>query len=48
MVGMPVGPKGISMVDVRDIGEAAAKELLRREQASAPLPSRPIHLKRRV
>ncbi len=36
--GMPVGAKGISMVDVRDIGEAAAKELLRREQASAPLP----------
>ena len=36
--GMPVGAKGISMVDVRDIGEAAAKELLRREQASAPQP----------
>ena len=36
--GMPVGAKGISMVDIRDIGEAAAKELLRREQASAPLP----------
>jgi uncharacterized protein YbjT (DUF2867 family) len=36
--GMPVGAKGISMVDVRDIGEAAAKELLRRERASKPLP----------
>lgn len=36
--GMPVGAKGISMVDIRDIGEAAARELLRREQASAPLP----------
>jgi uncharacterized protein YbjT (DUF2867 family) len=35
---MPVGAKGISMVDVRDIGEAAAKELLRREQAAEPLP----------
>jgi uncharacterized protein YbjT (DUF2867 family) len=35
---MPVGARGISMVDVRDIGEAAAKELIRREQASAPLP----------
>ena len=34
---MPVGTRGISMVDVRDIGEAAAKELLRRERASAPL-----------
>jgi uncharacterized protein YbjT (DUF2867 family) len=37
--GMPIGDKGLSMVDIRDIGEAAAKELLRREHASAPLPS---------
>ncbi len=36
--GMPVGASGISMVDIRDIGEAAAKELLRRERAGAPLP----------
>ena len=36
--GMPIGPKGISMVDIRDIGEAAANELLRRERAAAPLP----------
>jgi uncharacterized protein YbjT (DUF2867 family) len=36
--GMPIGAKGISMVDVRDIGEAAARELLRRERASGPLP----------
>ncbi|MFC3651415.1 NmrA/HSCARG family protein [Dyella humi] len=36
--GMPIGQKGISMVDVRDIGEAAALELLRREQAAFPLP----------
>ncbi|VXC97059.1 NmrA family transcriptional regulator [Burkholderia sp. 8Y] len=35
---MPIGAKGISMVDVRDIGDAAARELLRRERASAPLP----------
>ena len=35
--GMPVGDKGISMVDVRDIGEAAAIELLRRERAPKPL-----------
>ena len=35
--GVPVGSKGISMVDIRDIGEAAALELIRREQASAPL-----------
>jgi uncharacterized protein YbjT (DUF2867 family) len=37
--GMPIGEKGISMVDIRDIGEAAAKELLRRERARTPLPS---------
>lgn len=36
--GMPIGQKGISMVDVRDIGEAAALELVRREQAASPLP----------
>ncbi|GAB7538052.1 NmrA family NAD(P)-binding protein [Burkholderia sp. 3C] len=36
--GMPIGRKGISMVDVRDIGDAAARELLRREHAAGPLP----------
>src|ERR1700739_2861517 len=36
--GMPIGSKGISMVNVRDIGEAAARELLRRERAARPLP----------
>lgn len=36
--GMPIGERGISMVDVRDIGEAAAKELLRRDRAAAPVP----------
>ncbi|MFM0624862.1 SDR family oxidoreductase [Paraburkholderia xenovorans] len=36
--GMPIGAKGISMVDVRDIGEAAARELLRRELAAGRLP----------
>ena len=35
--GMPIGAKGVSMVDIRDIGEAAAIELLRRERASMPL-----------
>ncbi|WP_419729288.1 SDR family oxidoreductase [Lichenicola sp.] len=29
--GMPIGERGVSMVDTRDIGEAAAIELLRRE-----------------
>ncbi len=36
--GMPIGGAGISMVDVRDIGEAAALELLRRERAAKPQP----------
>jgi uncharacterized protein YbjT (DUF2867 family) len=35
--GSPIGAKGVSMVDIRDIGEAAAIELVRREQAAAPL-----------
>ena len=35
---MPIGGKGISMVDVRDIGEAAARQLLRRERAADKLP----------
>jgi uncharacterized protein YbjT (DUF2867 family) len=42
--GMPIGQKGVSMVDVRDIGEAAALELLRREQSSVPLPSETYEL----
>jgi uncharacterized protein YbjT (DUF2867 family) len=36
--GMPIGARGISMVDTTDIGEAAARELLRRERSVAPLP----------
>lgn len=35
--GAPIGSKGVSMVDIRDIGEAAAIELVRREQATTPL-----------
>jgi uncharacterized protein YbjT (DUF2867 family) len=35
--GAPIGVKGVSMVDIRDIGEAAAIELARREQAPVPL-----------
>jgi uncharacterized protein YbjT (DUF2867 family) len=34
----PVGAKGVSMVDIRDIAAAAASELLRRAQAAGPLP----------
>ncbi|HUZ63817.1 MAG TPA: NmrA family NAD(P)-binding protein [Acetobacteraceae bacterium] len=36
--GAPVGAKGVSMVDIRDIAAAAAAELLRRERAPGPLP----------
>ncbi|TPK92570.1 NmrA/HSCARG family protein [Mesorhizobium sp. B2-4-17] len=35
---MPIGSKGLAMVDIRDVGEIAAIELVRREKASMPLP----------
>ncbi|USI74980.1 SDR family oxidoreductase [Sphingomonas morindae] len=35
---MPLGDKGIAMVDARDVGEVAALELLRRNRAPGPLP----------
>ncbi|TCP36845.1 NmrA family NAD(P)-binding protein [Sphingomonas sp. BK235] len=41
---MPIGAKGIAMVDARDIAEIAALELIRRHAASAPLPSETINL----
>jgi len=41
---MPIGSKGIAMVDVSDIAEVAAIELIRREQASAKLPIETINL----
>lgn len=41
---MPVGGKGLAMIDTRDIAEIAAIELLRREQAAAPLPIDRINL----
>jgi uncharacterized protein YbjT (DUF2867 family) len=41
---MPVGAKGLAMIDVRDIAEIAALELLRREQAAEPLPTNRINL----
>ncbi len=34
----PVGDKGVSMIDVRDIADAAVIELLRRDRAPAALP----------
>jgi len=41
---MPIGSKGIAMVDARDIGEIAAIELIRRETSATPLPLDRINL----
>lgn len=41
---MPIGSKGLAMVDTRDIAEVAAIELLRRDQAPATLPTETINL----
>ena len=40
----PIGSVGLAMVDVRDIADAAAAELLRRERAPHPLPRTTIEL----
>lgn len=40
----PVGDKGVSMVDVRDIADAAVIELLRRERSAVPLPRQTFEL----
>jgi len=41
---MPIGSKGLAMIDTRDIGEIAAIELIRREQAAMALPLDRINL----
>ena len=41
---MPLGARGLAMIDTRDIGEIAALALLRREQADGPLPLERINL----
>ena len=41
---MPVGDKGLAMIDTRDIAEIAALELLRRDTADGPLPLNRINL----
>jgi uncharacterized protein YbjT (DUF2867 family) len=41
---MPIGGKGVAMIDARDIAEVAAIELLRRDQAPATLPIETINL----
>jgi uncharacterized protein YbjT (DUF2867 family) len=41
---MPIGDKGLAMVDARDVGEVAAIELIRREEAPEPLPTTRINV----
>ena len=41
---MPIGSKGVAMVDARDIAEVAALELIRRDRASDKLPVETINL----
>jgi uncharacterized protein YbjT (DUF2867 family) len=41
---MPIGSKGLAMVDVRDIGEVAAIELIHRDRATRPMPSERINV----
>lgn len=41
---MPIGGKGIAMVDARDIAEVAAIELIRRDRATGKLPVEIINL----
>jgi uncharacterized protein YbjT (DUF2867 family) len=41
---MPVGGKGLAMVDARDIAEVAAIELIRRHDAAQPLPLERINV----
>jgi uncharacterized protein YbjT (DUF2867 family) len=40
----PVGGVGLAMIDARDIADAAAAELLRRERSPHPLPRTTIEL----
>jgi len=41
---MPIGSKGIAMIDTRDIAEVAAIELIRRDCAAGKLPSTILNL----
>jgi uncharacterized protein YbjT (DUF2867 family) len=41
---MPIGSKGLAMIDTRDISEIAALELIRHEKATGPLPLERINL----
>jgi uncharacterized protein YbjT (DUF2867 family) len=41
---MPIGGKGVAMVDARDIAEVAAVELIRRDTADEKLPNETINI----
>ena len=41
---MPIGDKGLAMIDVRDIGEIAGIELIRRENSAEALPTTRMNL----
>ena len=41
---MPIGGKGVAMVDARDIAEVAAIELIRRDRAPGRLPIETINV----
>ncbi|WP_339900090.1 NmrA/HSCARG family protein [uncultured Gilvimarinus sp.] len=41
---MPIGAKGVAMIDVRDIAEVAALELIRRDQAPGKRPIETLNL----
>ena len=40
----PIGAVGVTMVDIRDVAEVAALELLRRERSPDPLPTETIEI----
>ncbi|SDA24541.1 SDR family oxidoreductase [Sphingomonas sp. NFR15] len=41
---MPIGARGLAMIDARDVGEIAALALIRRERSATPLPLDRINL----
>jgi uncharacterized protein YbjT (DUF2867 family) len=41
---IPIGSVGVTMVDIRDVAEVAAIELLRRERSADPLPTETIEV----
>jgi uncharacterized protein YbjT (DUF2867 family) len=41
---IPVGSKGLAMIDPRDIGQIAAIELIRHENSASPLPLQRMNL----